>query len=99
MDVLWAVALYSREYILPTNVYSIYMVAASLPIIYLNIVTILCVSVKECKNLYAVKLGINMKGFSLLPYERAETDLDNNFQLLYIFKCILKKLKWYKMEK
>ena len=42
---------------------------------------------------YAVKLGINMKAFSVIPYERAETDLDNNFQLLYVLNVYYKKLK------
>ena len=46
---------------------------------------------------YAVKLGINMKAFSVIPYERAETDLDNNFQLLYVLNVYYKNfgdIKW-----
>ena len=45
---------------------------------------------------YAVKLGINMKAFSVIPYERAETDLDNNFQLyvLNVYYKNLSDIKW-----
>ena len=73
------------------------MVAASLPIIYLNILTISVCRSRSVKMFYAVKLGINMKAFSVIPYERAETDLDNNFQMLYVLTVYYKNLsdiKW-----